>query len=106
MQTTTAIVLATTKDRRLTLKSPQEPKPFSQWLWFFSGFDKISFGFKYCSSINLDVALEALKEDWMAKRLDLNLLAHYAQVCRVEKVMQLYLEMLVLRLIQNMLSYG
>jgi hypothetical protein len=57
---------------------------------------KISFGFRYRSSIDLNVTLEAMKEDWMAKRLDLNLLTHYAQVCRVEKVMQLYLEMLVL----------
>jgi hypothetical protein len=57
---------------------------------------KISFGFRYRSSIDLDVALEELKETWMAKRLDLNLLAHYAQVCRMEKVMQPYLEMLML----------
>ena len=52
--------------------------------------------FKYRSSIGLDVALEALKEAWMAKKLDLNLSAHYAQVCRVQKVIQPYLEMLVL----------
>jgi predicted transcriptional regulator of viral defense system len=52
--------------------------------------------FKYRSSIGLDVALEALKEAWTAKKLDLNLLAHYAHVCRVQKVMQPYLEMLVL----------
>jgi hypothetical protein len=47
-------------------------------------------------TLGLDVALEALKEAWTAKKLDLNLLAHYAQVCRVQKVMQPYLEMLVL----------
>jgi predicted transcriptional regulator of viral defense system len=52
--------------------------------------------FKYRSSIGLDVALEALKEAWIANKLDLNLLAHYAQICRVQRVMQPYLEMLVL----------
>jgi hypothetical protein len=52
--------------------------------------------FKYRSSIGLDVALEALKESWTANKLDLNLLAHYAQICRVQRVMQPYLEMLVL----------
>ena len=52
--------------------------------------------FKYRSSIGLDVALEALKEAWIARKLDLNLLAHYAQICRVQKVIQPYLEMLVI----------
>jgi predicted transcriptional regulator of viral defense system len=52
--------------------------------------------FKYRSSIGLDVALEALKEAWVSRKLDLNLLAHYAQICRVQKVIQPYLEMLVL----------
>jgi predicted transcriptional regulator of viral defense system len=56
----------------------------------------ISDCFKYRSTIGLDVALEALKEAWMARKLDLNLLAHYAQICRVQKVIQPYLEMLVL----------
>jgi predicted transcriptional regulator of viral defense system len=52
--------------------------------------------FKYRSTIGLDVALEALKEAWTAHKLDLNLLAHYAQICRVQKIIQPYLEMLVL----------
>jgi predicted transcriptional regulator of viral defense system len=52
--------------------------------------------FKYRSTIGLDVALEALNEAWMARKLDLNLLARYAQICRVQKVIQPYLEMLVL----------
>ena len=52
--------------------------------------------FKYRSTVGLDVALEALKEAWTAKRLDLNLLDRYAQVCRVQRVMQPYLEMLVI----------
>ncbi len=52
--------------------------------------------FKYRSTVGLDVALESLKESWLAHRLDLNLLGHYAQVCRVQRVMQPYLEMLVI----------
>ena len=52
--------------------------------------------FKYRSTVGLDVAMEALKEAWMARRLDLNLLGQYAQVCRVQRVMQPYLEMLVI----------
>jgi predicted transcriptional regulator of viral defense system len=52
--------------------------------------------FKYRSTIGLDVALEALKEAWLARKLDLNLLADYARICRVQKVIQPYLEMLVL----------
>jgi predicted transcriptional regulator of viral defense system len=52
--------------------------------------------FKYRSSIGLDVALETLKDAWSSQKLDLNLLAHYAQICRVQKVLQPYLEMLVL----------
>jgi predicted transcriptional regulator of viral defense system len=52
--------------------------------------------FKYRSLIGLDVALEALKESWVDKKLDLNHLAHYAQICRVQKVIQPYLEMLVI----------
>jgi predicted transcriptional regulator of viral defense system len=52
--------------------------------------------FKYRSAIGLDVALEALKEAWTAKKLDLNLLDRYARICRVQKVIQPYLEMLVL----------
>jgi predicted transcriptional regulator of viral defense system len=52
--------------------------------------------FKYRSTIGLDVALEALKEAWVARKLDLNQLAHYAQICRVQRVIQPYLEMLVL----------
>jgi len=47
-------------------------------------------------AIGLDVVLEALKEAWMAKKLDLNLLAKYAQICRVQRIVQPYLEMLVL----------
>jgi predicted transcriptional regulator of viral defense system len=52
--------------------------------------------FKYRSAIGLDVALEALKEAWTSQRLDLNSLDRYSRICRIQKVIQPYLEMLVL----------
>jgi len=73
-------------------------------IWVHNVPKTISDCFKYRSAIGqspgfaigLDVALEALKEAWMARKLDLNLLANYAQICRIQRVLQPYLEMLVL----------
>jgi predicted transcriptional regulator of viral defense system len=50
--------------------------------------------FKYRNKIGLDVALEALREAWNAKRVSIDDLWHYAQVCRVANVMRPYLEAL------------
>ncbi|MCD8503944.1 MAG: AbiEi antitoxin N-terminal domain-containing protein [Burkholderiaceae bacterium] len=50
--------------------------------------------FKYRNKIGLDVALEALREAWNAKRLTMDELWHYAQVCRVANVIRPYLETL------------
>lgn len=51
--------------------------------------------FKYRNKIGLDVALEALREGWRARRFTLNDLDRYARVCRVQRVMQPYIEALV-----------
>lgn len=51
--------------------------------------------FKYRNKIGLDVALEALREGWRARRFTLNELVRYARVCRVQRVMQPYIEALV-----------
>jgi len=48
--------------------------------------------FKFRNKIGMDVALEALNESWRERRLDLNLVARYARVCRVWNVMRPYLE--------------
>jgi len=48
--------------------------------------------FKFRNKIGMDVALEALNESWRERRLDLNLVAKYARVCRVWNVMSPYLE--------------
>ena len=50
--------------------------------------------FKYRHKIGLDVALEALREAWHAKRTTGDQLWHYAKVCRVANVMRPYLESL------------
>lgn len=48
--------------------------------------------FKFRNKIGLDVALEALKEAWRAKRVTMDELWHYGQICRVQNVMRPYLE--------------
>ncbi|MEW8488593.1 MAG: type IV toxin-antitoxin system AbiEi family antitoxin domain-containing protein [Candidatus Thiodiazotropha endolucinida] len=51
--------------------------------------------FKYRNKIGLDVALEALREGWSARKFKMEELYKYADICRVRKVMQPYLESLV-----------
>lgn len=51
--------------------------------------------FKYRNKIGLDIALEALRESWRARRFALDELDYYAGVCRVRRVMKPYLEALV-----------
>ena len=51
--------------------------------------------FKYRNKIGLDVALEALREAWRARRFTMAEMHRYARVCRVERVMTPYLEALV-----------
>lgn len=50
--------------------------------------------FKYRNKIGLDVALEALHEAWQTKRVSMDDLWHYAQICRVGNVMRPYMESL------------
>ena len=51
--------------------------------------------FKYRNKIGLDIALEALKEGWREKHFTMDELVYYADLCRVKKIMQPYLESLV-----------
>ncbi|HRE83485.1 MAG TPA: type IV toxin-antitoxin system AbiEi family antitoxin domain-containing protein [Opitutaceae bacterium] len=51
--------------------------------------------FKFRNKIGLDVALEALRETWRARRVTMKELEHYARIDRVAKVMQPYLESLM-----------
>ncbi len=48
--------------------------------------------FKYRNKIGLDVALEALREGWRARRFTMDELDRYAVICRVQRVMRPYLE--------------
>ena len=50
--------------------------------------------FKYRNKIGLDVALEALREAWRARRFTMDALDRYATICRVQRVMRPYLEAL------------
>lgn len=50
--------------------------------------------FKYRNKIGLDVAIEALKEGWEAKKFTMQDMHKYAKICRVNNVMQPYLESL------------
>lgn len=51
--------------------------------------------FKYRNKIGLDVAIEALREGWREKHFNMDQLWAAAKVCRVQTVMQPYVEMLV-----------
>jgi predicted transcriptional regulator of viral defense system len=50
---------------------------------------------KYRNKIGLDVAIEAIKEGWRAKRFTMDELWEAAKVCRVQNIVQPYVEMLV-----------
>ena len=50
--------------------------------------------FKYRNKIGLDVALEALREAWAARRMTSDEIWHYAKIDRVANVMRPYLESL------------
>ena len=51
--------------------------------------------FKYRNKIGLDVALEALRKGWEARRFTMDEVVHYAKICRVRNVIRPYLEALV-----------
>jgi predicted transcriptional regulator of viral defense system len=48
--------------------------------------------FKYRNKIGLDVALEALREAWRARKFKMEELDRAARICRVERVMRPYVE--------------
>jgi predicted transcriptional regulator of viral defense system len=50
--------------------------------------------FKYRHKIGLEVAVEALREGWRARKFTIEQLAESARICRVHHVIQPYLEML------------
>jgi predicted transcriptional regulator of viral defense system len=48
--------------------------------------------FKYRNKIGLDVALEALKEAWVGRRMNVDALWRYSDICRVTNVIRPYVE--------------
>jgi len=51
--------------------------------------------FKFRNKIGLDVAIEALRDGWRQQRFKISELDHYARICRVEKVITPYLEVIL-----------
>lgn len=51
--------------------------------------------FKFRHKVGLDVAIEALKDAWQQRKLDMDQVTRFARINRVEKVMQPYLEAVV-----------
>ena len=51
--------------------------------------------FKFRHKVGLDVALEALKDAWRQRKLNMDEVTRYARINRVAKVMQPYLEAVV-----------
>jgi len=51
--------------------------------------------FKYRNKVGLDVALEALREAWRARRFTMDKMYRHARICRVDRVMRPYFEALV-----------
>lgn len=51
--------------------------------------------FKYRHKIGLDVALEALREAWRERRITIDEIDRFARICRVERVMRPYIEVLI-----------
>lgn len=58
----------------------------------YSAAKTVADAFKYRNKIGLDVALEALRDGWAARRFTMDEVEHYARICRVERVMRPYLE--------------
>lgn len=51
--------------------------------------------FKYRNKIGLEVAIEALREAWRERRITMDEMDRYARICRVERVMRPYIEVLI-----------
>jgi len=52
--------------------------------------------FRFRNTVGLDVALEALSDAWRGRRLDLDELNRIAKRLRIQRVMQPYLQAIVL----------
>jgi len=61
----------------------------------FSAAKSVADCFKFRNRIGIDVAIAALREGWEKNRFTIDELWRFARVCRVERVMRPYLEVLV-----------
>jgi predicted transcriptional regulator of viral defense system len=51
--------------------------------------------FKYRNKVGIDVCIEALREAWRSKQIDMNKLTHEAKACRIYNVLRPYAEAIV-----------
>ena len=51
--------------------------------------------FKYRNKCGIDVAMEAVREAWHERRFTMDAMSRFARICRVDRVMRPYLELLV-----------
>lgn len=51
--------------------------------------------FKYRNKIGIDIAVAALRDAWRARRFSMDELDRYVRICRVQRVIQPYLEALI-----------
>lgn len=72
----------------------QDHKLTGGMIRIFSPAKTVADCFKYRNKYGLDVAVEALRDGWRGKKFTLNELVAAAEVCRVRRVIQPYLEML------------
>ena len=72
----------------------QEHKLAGGTVRVFSPAKTVADCFKYRNKYGLNVAVEALREGWRGKKFTINELTAAAEVCRVRRIVQPYLEML------------
>ncbi|NLN92107.1 MAG: transcriptional regulator [Candidatus Hydrogenedens sp.] len=65
------------------------------WVQIYNPEKTLADCFKFRNKIGMDVVLEALKLYKTRKKVKLSSLLNYARICRVEKIMRPYLEMMV-----------
>jgi predicted transcriptional regulator of viral defense system len=73
----------------------EEHQVGNQVVRIFSPAKTIADCFKFRRVVGLDVALEALREGWREKKFEVDELAAFARINRVEKLITPYLEMVI-----------
>jgi predicted transcriptional regulator of viral defense system len=73
----------------------QERKIHGATIRVYSPAKTVADCFKFRNKVGLDVAMEALREGWRARRFQMDELTAAAKACRVWRIMRPYMELLV-----------